>query len=170
MKPPPEKSTHVAITSQVKDLLGGGFADVHHLTPQLSAPSAKLRNISKSVDLRTWNFLKLGVPGMFTTNKKLSPSLWKICQRLENFLPHLSRSCLEIGSPAKAPTPSGAPPCFWPWWIKQMAVSWNRLDSARPPNRESGWWLTYVDLPLPLWKIWVRQMGWLFPIYGKIYN
>ena len=80
------------------------------------------------------------------------------------------RSCLEIGGPAKAPTPSGAPPCFWPWWIKQMAVSWNRLVSARPPNRESGWWLTYVDLPLPLWKIWVRQMGWLFPIYGKIYN
>jgi hypothetical protein len=21
---------------------------------------------------------------------------------------------------------------------------------------------------LPLWKIWVRQLGWLFPIYGKI--
>ena len=27
----------------------------------------------------------------------------------------------------------------------------------------SGWWFQ------PLWKIWVRQLGWLFPIYGK-YN
>ena len=30
-----------------------------------------------------------------------------------------------------------------------------------------GYWLV-VDLPL--WKIWVRQLGWLFPIYGKIKN
>ena len=27
----------------------------------------------------------------------------------------------------------------------------------------SGWWLTQ-----PLWKVWVRQLGWLFSIYGKI--
>ena len=26
-----------------------------------------------------------------------------------------------------------------------------------------GWWLTR-----PLWKIWVRQLGWWFPIYGQI--
>ena len=25
----------------------------------------------------------------------------------------------------------------------------------------SGWWFQ------PLWKIWLRQLGWLFPIYGK---
>ena len=25
----------------------------------------------------------------------------------------------------------------------------------------TGWWY------LPPWKIWVRQLGWLFPIYGK---
>ena len=25
----------------------------------------------------------------------------------------------------------------------------------------TGWWFE------PLWKIWVRQLGWLFPIYGK---
>ena len=26
----------------------------------------------------------------------------------------------------------------------------------------TGWWFQ------PLWKIWVRQLGWLFPIHGKI--
>ena len=26
----------------------------------------------------------------------------------------------------------------------------------------AGWWFQ------PLWKIWCRQLGWLFPIYGKI--
>ena len=31
------------------------------------------------------------------------------------------------------------------------------------PNKKTGWWYTY-----PLWKIWVRQLGLLFPIYGKI--
>jgi len=31
----------------------------------------------------------------------------------------------------------------------------------------SGWWYTVY---LPLWKIWVRPLGWLFPIYGKIKN
>ena len=29
----------------------------------------------------------------------------------------------------------------------------------------SGWWYTMVYLPL--WKIWVRQLWVLFPIYGK---
>jgi hypothetical protein len=29
---------------------------------------------------------------------------------------------------------------------------------------ELNWWFQ------PLWKIWVRQLGWLFPIYGKIKN
>jgi hypothetical protein len=28
----------------------------------------------------------------------------------------------------------------------------------------SSYWLVVA---LPLWKIWVRQLGWLFPIYGK---
>ena len=28
----------------------------------------------------------------------------------------------------------------------------------------TGWWFE------PLWKIWVRQLGWLFPRYGKIKN
>ena len=27
----------------------------------------------------------------------------------------------------------------------------------------SNWWLVVY---LPLWKIWVRQLGWLFPIYS----
>ena len=31
-----------------------------------------------------------------------------------------------------------------------------------PITSPSGWWFE------PLWKIWVRQLGWLFPIYGKI--
>ena len=28
----------------------------------------------------------------------------------------------------------------------------------------------WLVLYLPLWKIWVRQLGLLFPIYGKIKN
>ena len=27
----------------------------------------------------------------------------------------------------------------------------------------TGWLVVY----LPLWKIWVRQLGWFFPTYGK---
>ena len=33
--------------------------------------------------------------------------------------------------------------------------------SSFSPHISSGWWFQ------PLWKIWVRQLGWLFPIYGK---
>ena len=29
----------------------------------------------------------------------------------------------------------------------------------------SNWWLSH-----PFWKIWVCQLGWLFPIYGKSKN
>ena len=32
---------------------------------------------------------------------------------------------------------------------------------------ETNDWLVVY---LPLWKIWVRLLGWLFPIYGKIKN
>ena len=31
-------------------------------------------------------------------------------------------------------------------------------------THKNDWLVVY----LPLWKIWVRQLGWLFPIYGKI--
>ena len=42
----------------------------------------------------------------------------------------------------------------------------SQLDtSICEPKFSSGWWLTK-----PLWKIWVRQLEWLFPIYGKIKN
>ena len=36
-----------------------------------------------------------------------------------------------------------------------------------------GWlydMIIWLVVDLPLWKIWVRQLGWLFPIYGKIKN
>ena len=42
------------------------------------------------------------------------------------------------------------------------AAAWEFQISAR-----SNCWLVVY---LPLWKIWVRQLGWLFPIYGKIKN
>jgi hypothetical protein len=28
------------------------------------------------------------------------------------------------------------------------------------------YWLVLV-VDIPLWKVWVRQLGWLFPRYGK---
>ena len=31
-------------------------------------------------------------------------------------------------------------------------------------------WFIWLVVYLPLWKIWVRQLGWLFPIYKKIEN
>jgi hypothetical protein len=34
--------------------------------------------------------------------------------------------------------------------------------SAKTEENMTGWWFQ------PLWKIWVRQLGLLFPIYGKI--
>ena len=37
-----------------------------------------------------------------------------------------------------------------------MGNQWNQ-------DKEYGWLVVY----LPLWKIWVRQLGLLFPIYGK---
>ena len=47
-----------------------------------------------------------------------------------------------------------------------------------PENHSSHWSFNPVHSPFapkiwlvvgpPLWKIWVRQLGWLFPIYGKI--
>jgi hypothetical protein len=38
------------------------------------------------------------------------------------------------------------------------------LDMSWPNLREFIWLVVY----LPLWKIWVRQLGLFFPIYGKI--
>ena len=47
---------------------------------------------------------------------------------------------------------------------------WNKSSDCGEPHQfadsrwiTSGWWLTK-----PLWKIWLRQLGLLFPIYGKI--
>ena len=41
-------------------------------------------------------------------------------------------------------------------------------------NHQANDYLKYIYIwlvvYLPLWKIWVRQLGWLFPIYGKIKN
>ena len=39
---------------------------------------------------------------------------------------------------------------------------WGFPQIRAAPKIISGWWFE------PLWKIWVRQLGWLFPIYGKI--
>ena len=35
---------------------------------------------------------------------------------------------------------------------------------ATTSDTSAGWWFQ------PLWKIWVRQLGWLFPIYIYIYG
>ena len=39
-------------------------------------------------------------------------------------------------------------------------------DNSKPFERRFNW----LVVDLPLWKIWVRPLGWLFPIYGQIKN
>ena len=38
--------------------------------------------------------------------------------------------------------------------------------------KKTPWSIVFIWLVvyLPLWKIWVRQLGWLFPIYGTMKN
>ena len=56
-------------------------------------------------------------------------------------------------------------------WNQSPARNWSRGH-----HRASVDWLYYINMSKcttgwwfqPLWKIWVRQLGWLFPRYGKI--
>ena len=50
----------------------------------------------------------------------------------------------------------GSPPVAW----CTLVVFWVVVLTWVPMN---DWWVVYLDP----WKIWVRQLGWLFPIYGK---
>ena len=51
---------------------------------------------------------------------------------------------------------------------ESMGSSKVNIDFPDFPEKYESWWLMVVDRPL--WKIWVRQLGWLFPIYGEIKN
>ena len=51
---------------------------------------------------------------------------------------------------------------------ESMGSSKVNIDFPDFPEKYESWWLMVVDQPL--WKIWVRQLGWLFPIYGEIKN
>ena len=61
------------------------------------------------------------------------------------YLPHQSR---PPSSPRRDPRPS-APRCcrHWPWSLVKLAVTWNMGKLVGGFNQ-------------PLWKIWVRQLGW----------
>ena len=48
------------------------------------------------------------------------------------------------------------------WSILNVGESTNPTNPSKPPNN------TWLVVKQPLWKIWVRQLGSLFPIYGKI--
>ena len=63
---------------------------------------------------------------------------------------------------------------FLPWHIdtgsesRPLAETWYLSDCVLPTQMFASilnfiWLVVY----LPLWKMWVRQLGWLFPIYGK---
>ena len=59
---------------------------------------------------------------------------------------------------------SSAPPIAWPCRIQ---IIWSIAGEKSKKLEKSiitmsGWWFQ------PLWKIWVRQLGFLFLIYGKI--
>ena len=67
----------------------------------------------------------------------------------------------------------------WKWWLAWSQISWERMamrdltqvleqwlcDSVEREHLHQFIWLV-VDLPV--WKIWVGQLGWWFPIDGKI--
>ena len=51
---------------------------------------------------------------------------------------------------------------------KYLTFEWTTLPMEKVLNHTAtNHWLV---ADLPLWKIWVRQLGWFFPIYGKIKN
>ena len=58
----------------------------------------------------------------------------------------------------------GGIPTRWKWWIFPYYVSVPEGTRIKTPKHGLSIWLVVY---LPLWKIWVRQLGWLFPIYGK---
>ena len=50
-------------------------------------------------------------------------------------------------------------------------INMNDMDqpwSTCIPNLMGYWNIYWLVVYLPFWKIWVRQLGWVFPIYGKI--
>ena len=52
-------------------------------------------------------------------------------------------------------------PGYWLTW----AGGPKRFPGECVTTTMTGWWLNK-----PLWKIWGRQLGWLFPIYEKVKN
>ena len=52
-------------------------------------------------------------------------------------------------------------PVFFLAWFFGFSILFSHFQNNCP---NQSWLVVY----LPLWKIWVRQLGSLFPIYGKI--
>ena len=88
-----------------------------------------------------------------------SLGLWRITYTITMYIGRftcllkVNDRCLTVGpkkatSPKKGPCENRAPQS---WWFPSMILM-----------NKSGWWFQ------PLWNIWVRQLGWLFPIYGNI--
>ena len=62
-----------------------------------------------------------------------------------------------IASPRQTAITSSDPRVTFFCWFHPHNSRSNSLNEY-----QSGWWYMY----LPLWKIWLRQLEWLFPIYG----
>ena len=65
------------------------------------------------------------------------------------------------------------------WNYQEPMRNLCRIEHAEPPfvSHQIQWssihiiWLVLEENPpWRIWKIWVRQLGWWFPIYGKIKN
>ena len=56
-------------------------------------------------------------------------------------------------------------PSHVPCWNFTNSPHKIHLKSMKKSSRKMHNWLVVGP---PLWKIWVRQLGWVFPIYGKI--
>ena len=52
----------------------------------------------------------------------------------------------------------------WQTWVKELSIFFHGFQDHTERKTSTGWWFQH------LWKIWVRQLGWLFPIYGKMFQ
>jgi hypothetical protein len=106
--------------------------------------------------------IPMGIPidrWIYGGNFHRSLGLWRITYTITMYIGRstcllkVNDRCLTVGpkkatSPKRGPCENRAPQS---WWFPSMILM-----------NKSGWWFQ------PLWNIWVRQLGWLFPIYGNI--
>ena len=106
-------------------------------------------------------------------NKKWQPNHQPEIVKQPDWVGYRSHSTNHVprkNIPGKAP-PFGPRP-FWLWCSRCTSRS---PQGTHPLGKNINLWSSYLcwlvcGWATPLKKIWVRQLGWLSPIYGKIKN